>query len=95
MNSKDQNNNKLAQWRSTLEQLRDSTGISFKEIAEYAGLTYNEDGAAFYLKLPRKRSAYIGIMRTLKARPQASTISRDTKSISRQHTLFSPRCGMR
>ncbi len=61
MNSKDQNNNKLVQWRNTLEQLRDSTGISFKEVAEYAGLTYNKDGAAFYLKLPRKRSAYIGI----------------------------------
>ena len=57
----DNNINKLAQWRSTLDSLRDSTGITFKEVAEYAGLSYNEDGAVFYLKLPRKRRTYIGI----------------------------------
>lgn len=62
MNNNEQNNSsKLAQWRNILDGLRDSTGMSFKEVAEYADLAYNEDGAAFYLKLPRKRSTYIGI----------------------------------
>ena len=62
MNNNEQNNSsKLAQWRNILDGLRDSTGMSFREVAEYADLSYNEDGAVFYLKLPRKRSTYIGI----------------------------------
>ena len=63
MNANDQNDgiSKLSEWRRILDSLRDTTGISFREAAEYAGLVYNENGAAFYEKLPRKRTAYIGI----------------------------------
>ena len=62
MNNNERNNSsKLVQWRSILDSLRDSTGMSFQEVSEYANLAYNEDGAAFYLKLPRKRNTYIGI----------------------------------
>ena len=52
---------KLRSWKNTLDQLCDETGISLKEVCEYIGSAYNEDGISFYIKLPRSRKVFIGI----------------------------------
>ena len=52
---------KLRSWKGTIDQLTKSTGISLEEVCEYTGAKYNRNGVSFYVKLPRKRSTYIGI----------------------------------
>lgn len=52
---------KLRSWKGTLDQLVKTTGVSLKDVCDYTGYTYNEDGVSFYLKLPRKRTSFIGI----------------------------------
>lgn len=52
---------KLRSWKGTLDQLVQETGITLKDVCEYTGAAYNEEGVSFYLKLPRMRSSYIGI----------------------------------
>lgn len=52
---------KLKNWKSTLDRLSEENGITLKEVCDYTGAAYNENGVSFYVKLPRKRSAYIGI----------------------------------
>ncbi len=52
---------KMRSWRNTLDQLAAESGLSFKDVCEYTGMTYNENGPSFYYKLPRKRRTYIGI----------------------------------
>lgn len=52
---------KLRKWKRTLDRLSEETGISFRDVCEYTGAAYNEDGISFYVKLPKKRSSYIGI----------------------------------
>ena len=52
---------KLRSWKYTLDTLSEQTGTSLKEVAEYINAAYNEDGVSFYVKIPRKRSVYIGI----------------------------------
>ena len=52
---------KLRSWKGTLDQLVRETGITLKDVCEYTGAAYNEDGVSFYLKLPRKRTSFIGI----------------------------------
>lgn len=52
---------KLRSWKGTLDQLISTTGITLRDVCDYTGAAYNEDGVSFYVKLPRKRSTYIGI----------------------------------
>lgn len=52
---------KLKSWKSTLNQLMAETGLSLKDICEYTGSAYNEDNVAIYVKLPRKRTTFIGV----------------------------------
>lgn len=59
---KDFNNiHKLRSWRNTIDDLSAQTGMSLKDVCEYIGSAYNEDGVSFYVKLPRRRETYIGI----------------------------------
>lgn len=52
---------KLRNWKKTLDKLSEEKGITLKEVCEYTGAAYNENGISFYVKLPKKRTAYIGI----------------------------------
>ncbi len=52
---------KLRNWKHTLDKLSEETGTSLKDAADYIGAAYNESGVSFYVKLPRKRSVYIGL----------------------------------
>ena len=45
---------RLKQWQKELRKYMDRTGVSEKEICEYAGLVYT-DAAVFYNRLPKKR----------------------------------------
>lgn len=51
----------LRGWRSTLDRLASETGTSLAEVSEYIGLSGGNDAPIFYVKLPRKRSTFIGI----------------------------------
>ena len=51
----------LHQWRTIVDELLASTGTTLQDVCEYIGATYNQDGPAFYIKLPRSRRVYIGI----------------------------------
>lgn len=52
---------KMKSWKNTLDQLIKETGISLKEVCEYTGAAYNENNTAIYVKLPKKRTSFIGI----------------------------------
>ncbi len=52
---------KPQKWRRTLDTLLSENGKDMKWLCEYVGTAYNENSVAFYEKLPRKRSTYIGI----------------------------------
>lgn len=52
---------KLKNWKNTLDRLSKEKGISLKEVCDYIDAAYNENGISYYVKLPRKRSTYIGI----------------------------------
>lgn len=52
---------KLKNWKNTLNNLVETTGISLEEVCEYTGFTFNAAGPSFYVKLPRKRIVYIGV----------------------------------
>ena len=56
---------KLKQWQKELTTLTEETGTSLEDICDYLGLSYNRD-IGFYVKLPKKRSTYIGIGLALK-----------------------------
>ena len=51
----------LRSWRYTLDRLTKETGISLADAAAYIGAACNERVPGFYVKLPRKRSTFIGI----------------------------------
>ena len=51
----------LRNWKKTLDQLSEETGITLREVCDYTGFAYNDNGVSFYVKLPRKRTAFIGI----------------------------------
>lgn len=51
----------LRSWRNTLDRLAKETGISLGEVAEYIGAAYSDETPGFYVKMPRKRSVFIGI----------------------------------
>ncbi len=51
----------LRSWRSTLDRLVEKTGMSLAEVSEYIGLAPGGDAPVFYLKLPRRRSTFIGV----------------------------------
>lgn len=52
---------KLRDWKHTLKRLEQETGTELREVAEYIGSAYNEDGVSFYVKMPKKRKTFIGI----------------------------------
>lgn len=56
---------KLKQWQRELKTASEKTGISFEEVCDYLGLSYNRD-LGFYIKLPKKRRNIIGIGMALK-----------------------------
>ncbi len=51
----------VRQWRRTINDLSEKTGITLEEVCTYAGLTYNGPETAVYKKIPKKRRAFIGI----------------------------------
>ena len=51
----------LRKWRNTIDELLEKTGVSLEEVCRYAGFAYNGKETAIYKKLPRKRSAFIGV----------------------------------
>jgi hypothetical protein len=51
----------LRSWRSTLDSLVAETGTSLADVSEYIGLSCGSDAPVFYIKLPRRRSTFIGI----------------------------------
>ena len=52
---------RLKDWKQTLDDLVQETGVSPEDVCNYIGSVYNEMGPSFYIKLPRKRSVYIGV----------------------------------
>ena len=61
MKNEQRSEKRIYRWRKTLEELTESTGITFEEVCEYAGIKYNPDGVSFYLKIPKKKRTFIGI----------------------------------
>lgn len=51
----------LRSWRNTLDRLARETGTSLEEVAEYIDAAVTEGLPGFYVKMPRKRSIFIGI----------------------------------
>lgn len=51
---------KLKKWQSELDQLTKMTGISLEQVCDYLDLNYQSE-IGFYVKLPRKRTTFIGI----------------------------------
>ena len=51
----------LRSWRNTLDRLTKESGISLEEVAEYIGAACSDGAPGFYVKMPRKRSSFIGI----------------------------------
>ena len=52
---------RLKDWKRTLDDLAQEIGVSLEDVCNYIGSVYNEAGPSFYVKLPRKRSVYIGV----------------------------------
>lgn len=48
-------------WRNIIDSLLRESGMSLRDICEYTGVSYNEAGPSFYVKLPKKRTTYIGV----------------------------------
>ena len=48
-------------WRRILDMLSEQTGVTFEDVCRYAGIRYNEQGASFYVKIPKRRQSFIGI----------------------------------
>lgn len=59
------NSHKLKKWQKELTAASESSGISFEEVCDYLGLSYNRD-LGFYVKLPKRRRTIIGIGMALK-----------------------------
>lgn len=51
----------LRSWRNTLDRLSKETGISLEKVAGYIGTACSDGAPGFYIKMPRKRSTFIGI----------------------------------
>lgn len=51
----------LRSWRNTLDRLAKETGISLKDVSEYIDAACSDEKPGFYVKLPRRRSVFIGI----------------------------------
>ena len=51
----------LRRWRNTLDCLAAETGMSLAEVCDYIGAAGSDGIPVFYVKLPRRRSTYIGI----------------------------------
>ena len=51
----------LRQWHNELNRLSEETGISFRDVCDYADITYNEKGTSFYAKIPHRRRTFIGV----------------------------------
>ena len=52
---------RLKDWRKTVDELVAETGVSLEDVCNYIGSVYNKTGPSFYVKLPRKRSVFIGV----------------------------------
>ncbi len=51
----------IRSWRTELDRLAAETGITFRAVCDYTGMAYNENEIAFYTKMPKRRSSFIGI----------------------------------
>ena len=51
----------LRSWRNTLEHLAKETGTSLEDVSDYIGAAYSGGSPGFYIKMPRRRSTFIGI----------------------------------
>lgn len=51
----------LRRWRYTLDHLVEETGTDLAEVSEYIDAACPDELPGFYIKLPRKRSTFIGI----------------------------------
>ena len=51
----------LRSWRNTLDHLAKETGTSLEEASEYIGMACSDGAPGFYIKMPRKRSTFIGV----------------------------------
>ncbi len=51
----------LRRWRNTLDHLAKETGTSLAEVSDYIGSACSGGSPGFYIKMPRKRSTFIGI----------------------------------
>ena len=51
----------LRRWRNTLDRLAAETGISLADAAEYIGAACPDGVPGFYVKMPRKRTTFIGV----------------------------------
>ncbi len=51
----------LRSWRNTLDRLARETGITLVEVSEYIGAACSDGTPGFYVKMPRKRSIFIGV----------------------------------
>lgn len=51
----------LRSWRNTLDRLAQETGVSLEAVAEYIDSAVTDGVPGFYVKMPRKRSVFIGI----------------------------------
>lgn len=69
---------KLNQWKNELSRLTQEKGVSYEDICEYIGVSYNRD-VGFYVKMPKKRSMYIGI---------GMALGRDLNEINRWITYY-------
>ena len=76
---------RLKQWQKELRKYMDRTGVSEKEICEYAGLVYS-DAAVFYNRLPKKRETYIGVGMAL-GQP-LDTINRWIRKYGKKRELY-------
>lgn len=76
---------RLKQWQRELRKYMERTGISQKEICEYAGLVYS-DSAVFFNRLPKKRETYIGVGMAL-GQP-LDTINRWIRKYGKKRELY-------
>ena len=76
---------RLKQWQKELRKYMGRTGVSEKEICEYAGLVYS-DAAVFYNRLPKKRETYIGVGMAL-GQP-LDTINRWIRKYGKKRELY-------
>lgn len=51
----------LRSWRNTIDRLVEETGTNLDDVCEYIGAARGSELPGFYVKLPRKRSVFIGI----------------------------------